>query len=80
MDDNEPRLTLDEAYRAAYHFIAQYYARERITPFMLMLSSMELEGERQTSDPATWHDWLASVEKALESPDLPTVDPPLNGR
>jgi hypothetical protein len=36
----EPLLTVDEAYRAAFHFINRYYARERITPFMLMLSSM----------------------------------------
>jgi len=80
MDQNEPQLSLDEAYRAAFHFINQYYAREPITPFMLMLHSMGLEGRRQTNDPATWDDWLASVEKALASPDLPTPGSPLDNR
>ena len=51
-------LTLDEAYRAAYHFIHQYYERERITPFMLLLHSMRFDsGGGGTNDPATWHDW-----------------------
>lgn len=80
MDEGEPRLTLDEAYRATYHFISQYYARERITPFMLMLHSMGLEADRQTNDPATWDDWMASVEKARASPELPVPDPPLDDR
>jgi hypothetical protein len=76
-------LTLDEAYRAAYHFINQYYERERIEPFMLMLSSMgpwnaERPELRVTSDPATWNDWLASVHKALASPDLPEPHPLLD--
>jgi hypothetical protein len=76
--DQEPFLTLEEAYRAAYYFVLQYYGRERITPFMLMLSSMKLEGKRQTSDPAHWDDWLASVEKALANLDLPEPDAPLD--
>jgi hypothetical protein len=79
-NDEEQFLTLEEAYRAAYHFVLQYYGRERITPFMLMLSDMKLDGKRQTSDPAHWNDWLASVEKALASPDLPEPDAPLDGR
>lgn len=74
----EPRLTIDEAYRAAYHFIVQYYARERTTRLMLMLHSMGLEGDRMTNDPATWDDWLASVEKARTSLRLPAPAPPLD--
>jgi hypothetical protein len=58
-----------------------YYARERIAPFMLMLHSMAFDpGDGKTNDPATWHDWLASVEEARASTDLPIVDPPLDGR
>jgi len=79
-DDEDPFLTLEEAYRAAYYFVLQYYGRERIAPLMLMLSDMKLEGKQQTSDPAHWGDWLASVEKALASPDLPEPDAPLDSR
>jgi len=77
---DEPLLTLDEAYRAAFHFINQYYEREPIVPFMLMLHSMtpcSQDGDpRQTSDPATWHDWMASVRAARQSDELPTIRPP----
>jgi hypothetical protein len=79
-DEQEPFLTLEEACRAAYYFVLQYYGRERITPFMLMLTSMKLEGKQETNDPAHWHDWLASVEKALADPDLPDPDAPLDNR
>ena len=79
-DPDEPMLTLDEAYRAAFHFIKQYYEREPITPFVLMLHSMTPWAEngnlRQTSDPATWHDWMSSVNAALASEELPGISGP----
>lgn len=79
-DDDEPLLTLDEAYRATFHFISQYYEREPITPFLLMLVSMTRwtpgGDPRQTNDPATWHDWIASVRAARESDQLPDIRAP----
>ena len=63
-ENEEVLLTSAEAYRATYHFIAQYYARQRITPFMLMLHSMAFDPGGEPHDPATWHDWMASVEAA----------------
>jgi hypothetical protein len=79
-EPDEPNLTLDEAYRATFHFINQYYQREPIAPFMLLLSSMTLWAEggnpRQTDDPATWNDWLTSVEAARASTTLPEILPP----
>ena len=78
MHENEPQLSLDEAYRAAFHFINQCNARERVTPFMPMLHSMGLAGQRETNDPATWQDWFASLDNAVGSPDLPALHPPLD--
>jgi hypothetical protein len=79
-DPEEQMLTLDEAYRAAFHFINQYYQREPIVPFMLSLSSMtpwaETGNPRQTDDPATWNDWLLSVAAARASTALPEILPP----
>ncbi|NTW40556.1 MAG: hypothetical protein HGA44_11840 [Cellulomonadaceae bacterium] len=76
-DADESPLTLDEAYRATFHFINQYYEREPIVPFALMLHSMTPEAPggnpRQTSDPATWHDRLASVRAARASERLPAI-------
>lgn len=72
---DDRHLTLDEAYRAAFHFIRQYYEREPMVPFMLMLHSMTPSAPgsdpRSTSDPATWDDWMASVTAALASEVLP---------
>lgn len=77
----EPTLTVDEAYRAAFHFINQYYERERITPFFLMLHSMTewtpgAGKPRETADPATWSDWMESVERARQSSELPELNGP----
>lgn len=73
----EPMLSLDQAYRATFHFINQYYQREPIVPFMLMLSSMgpwtPNGNPREMDDPATWSDWMRSVEAALASEDLPDL-------
>jgi hypothetical protein len=35
-----PPLTIDQAHEGAYRFVAQYYERERIAPFMPMQPSM----------------------------------------
>ena len=74
-DRSEPTLTLDEAYRATYHFIHQYYVREPIEPFLLLLHSMGPWNQHsplpQTADPATWYDWMTSVQAALASDALP---------
>jgi hypothetical protein len=82
-DAEHPPLMLDAAYRATYHFIAQYYGCERITPLFRMLCSMDLEpgdDPRRTSDPATWEDWLASARVARASLTLPPLPPPHDGR
>jgi hypothetical protein len=74
---NESELTIDEAYRATFHFINQYYQREPTLPFMLMLQSMTAWAEngnpRQTDDPATWDDWMLSVSAARASEKLPEI-------
>jgi hypothetical protein len=67
-ETNEPLLTLDQGYLAAYHFIRQFYERDARKPesMFFLLSWMTLEGPRMSTDPAQWHDWLASVRKAIE--------------
>jgi hypothetical protein len=77
---DELLLTLDEAYRATFSFHNQYYHREAIVPFMLMLNSMTAWSEngdlRETSDPATWNDWMAPLRAARASERLPEIAPP----
>src|ERR1700733_13063668 len=61
-----PALTPVQAYEAAYRFVAQYYERERIVPFMLMLTAVAPTADRErTNDPVAWSDWLNGVKETL---------------
>jgi hypothetical protein len=80
-DPGERPITLstEQAYESAYRFVAQYYNRERIVPFMLMLSDMAWEPSHDhhvTSDPAHWFDWMRCVQQTLDGAPLPEVPPP----
>jgi hypothetical protein len=72
IDPDEHLLTVDQAYLAAYEFIRQFYERDSRKPESMfhLLSWMQLEQPRMSSDPAQWNDWLASVGAAISlSPD-----------
>jgi hypothetical protein len=74
-------LTAGQAYEAAYRFVAQYYGRERIVPFMLMLVAMEPRGDLyRTNDPASWEDWMRCVQETLTKAPLPDLPPPAADR
>jgi hypothetical protein len=79
---DDPQLTLDQGYLAAYHFIRQFYERDsrKPEPMFHLLTWMELEGPRQSRDPAQWNDWLLSVEKAMQpgSTTQQAIPPPLS--
>jgi hypothetical protein len=71
-EDGQSHLTTEQAYEAAYRFVAQYYKREPIEPFLLMLASMEPTPDRdRTSDPASWADWEQCVHETLSCAPLP---------
>ena len=70
-------LTTRQAYEAAYRFVAQYYDRERIEPFLLMLVAMEPVADHAlTNDPASWEDWQECVRRTLAGEPLPELSPP----
>jgi hypothetical protein len=72
--DARMMITVDQAYEAAYRFVAQYYERERIEPFMLMLVAMEPRKDLyRTNDPASWSDWQQCVRSTLDGAPLPDL-------
>ena len=76
-EGGELHLTTEQAYEAAYRFVAQYYKREPIVPLMLMLVSMKpTVDEYRTSDPASWEDWEKCVSETLAGARLPGDDLP----
>jgi hypothetical protein len=76
-ESGELLLTTEQAYESAYRFVAQYYKREPIVPFMLMLVSMEPKPDHyRTNDPASWTDWEKCVRQTLAGASLPGDDLP----
>ncbi|HEY5109525.1 MAG TPA: hypothetical protein VII96_07930 [Acidimicrobiales bacterium] len=70
-------LTSEQAYEAAFRFVAQYYERERIGPLLSMVTSMRPTDEPpRTGDPASWYDWERCVEDTLSHVPLPDQSPP----
>jgi hypothetical protein len=70
-------LTPEQSYETAYRFVAQYYERERILPFMLMLTSMRpTSDDARTNDPGSWSDWERCVEETLAGSPLPEISAP----
>lgn len=53
-------LTLDEAFRSAFYMVDLYASLEHEPSEALALLLQYLH-----SDPASWHDWLASVRRGL---------------
>jgi hypothetical protein len=67
IDPDDQVLTVDQAYLAACEFIRQFYERDSRKPQSMfhLLSWMQLEQPRESSDPAQWQDWLACVGAAI---------------
>lgn len=55
-------LTLDEAYRAAFHLVSQYIDLEHEPDTGLVLLQQYLK-----SDPARWDDWKTAVRHAMDA-------------
>jgi hypothetical protein len=57
-------LDNDTAYAAMYEFLVDYYKRTNSDDIGGLLGSMSTLADGGTADPAIWHDWLLSIEKA----------------
>ena len=60
-------LTEVEAFTAARYFIDQFNEREKSDALTLLVHWMGSDDEdaTATNDPAQWHDWVRSVDRAL---------------
>lgn len=48
-----------------YCFVEQYQQRGQSEDLFLMLHAMRLEDDDNTSDPASWYDWMKCVRATL---------------
>lgn len=56
-------LTIEEAYKSMIDFLEKYYDRINSDDVGGLLSDMMLIDKGITADPASWYDWIKSVEK-----------------
>ena len=68
VNEMNERLTVNEAYRAMFIFLEQYYERDgcQSDDIAVMLSGMAqtIWDDGGTNDPAQWSDWLKAVRTA----------------
>ena len=62
----EENLTLLEAYKSMLAFLDEYYFRYGQENLGSVLSSIHLQPNGTTADPAAWYDWLDAVKRVLE--------------
>ena len=60
-------LTIEEAFEAMTLFLEIYYENTNSEDVGGLLSSMMILENGITADPAVWHDWIDSVEKAKQN-------------
>lgn len=62
-------LTMEQAYRAMFHFLEHEYGMTKSDDIGGLLGSMDWtiwKDHPYPADPAAWEDWEDAVEKALE--------------
>jgi hypothetical protein len=71
-------LTVQQAFQAMRYFLEQYnereprHRKESIDQLLGWMTQDSWTDPQITADPAQWHDWLASVERALREPGTGT--------
>lgn len=63
MKKDNMNLTIEEAYKSMVNFLEKYYKRTNSDEIGGLLGDIMLIDERTTADPASWQDWLESVER-----------------
>lgn len=65
VDMKDQNLTILEAYKSMRNFLYAHHLRVSSDDVGDILNSLILLKNNNPADPATWHDWINAVEKAL---------------
>ena len=68
-------LRSDEAYEAAYRFVARYYDYTRTTPILKLLEAFSATTEHPAFSQEPSLVWKACVEETLDGAPLPELPP-----
>ena len=65
MNDTDKKLSVDEGYRAMYHYLNALYEMTGSDDLAGFLGGMSLTSDGSPADPAVLQDWHETVDKAL---------------
>jgi hypothetical protein len=68
MDENNPTLTVEQAYRAMLAFLEREVDLTESSDLADLLAGYRLDEDGRTSDPALWEEWLEAVGRARQLP------------
>ena len=72
---NEPTMTVEQAYEAAFRFVWQYRERERVpgpeSLDLMLVHSEPVADSARTNDPAAWEDWQQCVDATMRGVPVP---------
>jgi hypothetical protein len=68
---NEPKLTIEQAYRAMFYFLEQEYEYTHADEIAGLLGSMSwvITCGNGPADPGEWEDWIKAVQKSFREKD-----------
>ena len=69
-------LTSEQAFEAAFRFIASYYSYERIVPILHLLDAMSWPDDHPGSNNDAWAVWQVCVQRTLDGARRPQPPPP----
>ena len=61
------KLTSKQAFQAMVFFLESLYERTESDDIGALLGDLQILEDGNTADPATWEDWLESVEQVLNT-------------
>jgi hypothetical protein len=68
MDENNPTLTVEQAYRAMLAFLEREVDLTESSDLADLLAGYRLDEDGRTSDPALWEEWLEAVGRVRQLP------------
>ena len=73
MDDTVNKLTVTQAFKAMFWFLAIYYQRGESEEIAGLLGDLQMLENGKPIDLGAWEDWERAVEKALSGASTFTI-------
>ena len=65
MEQRDPKVTVDQAFRAMILFLEKHYKKTNCEEIGGLLSDLMILEDGSTADPAAWYEWLDCLNNAI---------------